>query len=108
MKTLVFSLSLVVEHNHHNDQQHDHYGACYQWFKHGRRRVGHPFSLSPVTELKLSSFVIVDSIFIIVNQLFFLSGSSMVGAGLAGAGVGGLAGAGAGGLASSFGSRWSR
>lgn len=30
----------------------------------------------------------------------------MVGAGLAGAGVGGLAGAGAGGLASSFGSRW--
>ena len=33
------------------------------------------------------------------------SGSSMVGAGLAGAGVGGLAGAGAGGLASSFGSR---
>ena len=37
--------------------------------------------------------------------IHIFSGSSMVGAGLAGAGVGGLAGAGAGGLASSFGSR---
>ena len=62
MKTLLFSLSLVVEHNHHDDQQYDHYGACYRWFKHGLRRVGHSFSPSPVTELKLS-FVIVDSMF---------------------------------------------
>ena len=42
---------------------------------------------------------------IVVNDSNIFSGSSMVGAGLAGAGVGGLAGAGAGGLASSFGSR---
>ena len=42
---------------------------------------------------------------LIIVAVLASSGSSMVGAGLAGAGVGGLAGAGAGGLASSFGSR---
>ena len=42
---------------------------------------------------------------VIITIILIFSGSSMVGAGLAGAGVGGLAGAGAGGLASSFGSR---
>ena len=42
---------------------------------------------------------------LIILAVLASSGSSMVGAGLAGAGVGGLAGAGAGGLASSFGSR---